>query len=806
MKPQKAIQINEKFLVVHSQAALHVFDLTVEVPSCVQFCQGGRMSAKCCIITDYFLIYGTTGGSICFVHLDTSKAVKDLELRHKSSIIHLCSNSCGTIVVFVDGDGRGYIYDMFGQDVINIRSFPVCKYLFWNQSYNNIFHVFDGRRLHSFLVSLVSIRGPQVVKLSSITVEETGQIKINELSGLLVESHLLPISCNKENLLCQSSSDGALVTLISPNLQLTGSLDDMTVDELLAHFAKSIALNCVVDACKSACLLDLDYIWRALGNKAIEIIDLSMAIFAFQKLKEVALVARLEELLHVEEKNLLFGHLALLFGDYDLAEANFLLSSKPNEALQMRCDSGQLAAALVLAKEYFPKDLKRVAMLLAVELEYIGDLKSSLNVLEEALTHCTGETNLEDNRLWSMIAITSLKVGNRHRALSIADRLRMTQLYVDLASIFEEQKDLQTAAELFELGDQKINAARLWIYEKDIERVSKLLDAPGDGPVDEGLCNQYALLLKNHGKCDKAIKHYMKANNFTEAIRTSLHNLEDASKALSIMRDNPTKSIAIEASELCKTLDDNLSAIEFLALGEYHDEAFELAMATSLVDEYILLQGDFLTHKNCEVLGLHFERNDNLIQAAMYYSRSPRFVEKAYSIFVQNNAVVSAVKISHHNDHFARKLIEHFETIPKESQESNVCLYQLYLNVNDWSKAFDLSYVIIIHQMKAGQYQTAHDVACQTMTKVDALKVRIPSSLQRIFNTLHSYHLAKKFAKTNNHELVVTLLMRVSNHVELFAEKDHFNLHVSTIIECQKCGLNVSRYAPFKFTILLSFY
>ena len=59
------------------------------------------------------------------------------------------------------------------------------------------------------------------------------------------------------------------------------------------------------------------------------------AIKVFREIGHPGMVMALEEIKHVEDKNLVSAHFAALFGEYDLAQELFLKCGCPLEALNV---------------------------------------------------------------------------------------------------------------------------------------------------------------------------------------------------------------------------------------------------------------------------------------------------------------------------------------------------------------------------------------------------------------------------------------------------------------------------------------
>ncbi|CAN0254355.1 unnamed protein product, partial [Discosporangium mesarthrocarpum] len=87
-------------------------------------------------------------------------------------------------------------------------------------------------------------------------------------------------------------------------------------------FLQNLALLRLQQAWRAALQLDERPYWLALSNKAMEVLDVQMAINVYRQLGDAGMVMGLERIAHVEDKNLLAGHVALLFGSYQTAQAS----------------------------------------------------------------------------------------------------------------------------------------------------------------------------------------------------------------------------------------------------------------------------------------------------------------------------------------------------------------------------------------------------------------------------------------------------------------------------------------------------
>ena len=75
-----------------------------------------------------------------------------------------------------------------------------------------------------------------------------------------------------------------------------------------------------------------------LAKAALKKLDTEFASRIYRHLGNVGMVWSLGEIKDIEDKKLLSGHVAMILGDYNLAQNLYLQSSSPVEALNMRRD------------------------------------------------------------------------------------------------------------------------------------------------------------------------------------------------------------------------------------------------------------------------------------------------------------------------------------------------------------------------------------------------------------------------------------------------------------------------------------
>ncbi|VDP18121.1 unnamed protein product [Soboliphyme baturini] len=110
--------------------------------------------------------------------------------------------------------------------------------------------------------------------------------------------------------------------------------------------------------------------WLTLSHAALEHLNLDFAMKVYREMKNVSMVWYLTEIKEYEDRNLLAGCIAIILGQYDMAEKYFLESSSPERALEMRRELLQWEKALQLAKQIAPDMIPFVAKECAQDCEF----------------------------------------------------------------------------------------------------------------------------------------------------------------------------------------------------------------------------------------------------------------------------------------------------------------------------------------------------------------------------------------------------------------------------------------------------
>lgn len=347
------------------------------------FPEQGQSAVTSIALTEHFLIYGTAQGTIHFYSLADGKSIESAELRHEQGIRALFSNAAGTRIVFVDDSGSGTLYNPVDSQTLPIPDFSAQTYtVLWDGLDPFVFVTADALELSTYVYSPLTINGPQVTKVGPLDVDENGDVVMEPLSTQ-VPSGYRAIASFAGIVNCQTPASKLSKVMLGSHEALHSV--DRSEDANQGKFLQSLALRKLQDAWNVALTIDSRPFWLALSARAMEEMNADMAIRVWRQLGDAAMVMALERIQFIEDKYSLAGHMAMLFGDYAQAQELFLLSPKPQAALEMRKDLLHWEQALRLAEKVAPTEIPAISVELAHQLEFKSEYRASLDMYQSAM-------------------------------------------------------------------------------------------------------------------------------------------------------------------------------------------------------------------------------------------------------------------------------------------------------------------------------------------------------------------------------------------------------------------------------------
>ena len=813
----RAVQLNAKFAVVMTDNKAHLHPIesdsktegkSVIFPSREE---GAFSRVTCIALTDDFLYYGTEAGTVEVFYLQDWVMLPGVELRLDNAIKQLHPNLNSSLLVVVDSAAQTFLFNPLNGGGVNTsitrfeESPKNVNSVLWDVKEKGVVILYDGKFAHTYVYISSSMKGSLLTKLGPVSVSSDGQIELNP-DKVEVAGGNIPIMSAGGVMTCQTGG-GNLTTIFHPyfdQLQQRKSKrgEDQGPVDKIGKFCQALALSKLEIAWEAALALDRRQFWLALSGKAMELLNVELACRVYRQLGDAGMVMALEDLKNIEDKELLAGHISLLFCDYKRAQELFLSSSRPTAALDMRRDLLQWDQALKLAETLSAVQTPEICVKYGEQLESRGEVDQALKMFETALNAEDHGRSMCPDHLINVammgVARCHFRGGNIRQGLRMANDIDDKQLYEDAGDILEQQKQYTDAVAMFIKTDHSERAA--YIYTKHIIRADKTR-IPEAAKIMEDVKNDqinsaFAKACVGAGHYEEAARAYMRASDIDKVIELKLRHLDQVQGAFDLVRNGASAQGAQLVAEFCQEGQDFRGAIEFMLLAGKSDEAFRLAQTNQLVEVYADILGDTIGSEEALQVALYYEKNQDLGKAGRFYSMCNQY-SRALKLFIQcaDREIDAAIEVvgKSQNEALTHELIDFLvgekDGVPKNPNY----IYRLYMALKKFEDAAKTAIIIARQEQDMGNYALAHSVIYETVNSLEESEIKVSSQLRQIFVLLHSYILAKRMATMGDHMGAAKMLLRVAQNVSKFP-LHLVNILCSTVIECQRAGLKASAY------------
>ena len=794
-------------------------------------------------LTETMLIYATdTGGrggshgGVKFFSLTDWTMLEGCEYRHDNAVVYVYPNRGGTRVCLIDNTGSGYIYNPSNSFILPISNFGgedgsggVSRIL-WDPVDWGTFVAVEGRTFATYVYSPRSVFGPTVTKVGKVTeIEENGDMNSNPCSTD-VPHGASPAVCYNGRITCQLQNgqlDCVVLNTHSCVKKPSSSSRQKSHGYYIESFNQRLALLRLKDAWDVAVRLKERRFWLALAGKALEQLDIGMAVRVYRALKDAAYTQALEQIVNVEDKNLLAGHVYMIhFSDYTKAQEMFLASTRPKTALEMRRDLLHWDHALKLANTIAPDEVAFISIEYAQQLEFKGEhgmalnnYESAMNGLEQALKHIN--TNMDDmktdnalledeleaervkleryqNTCMGGIARMTIRTGDIRRGVAMANNSGDTTLCKECASILESMRQLPDAARLYERGEAIEKAAAVYIQCKDFVSATPLMKRVKSAKLH----GQYAKAKEAVKDYKAAIVAYEAAKDMDAVVRIYLDHLDNPELAFAIVRSTSSANAAQMVASYCRVKGNWAGAIEFLLLAKRGDEAFMLAEKHDEMAVYADAIKDKGSGSEYIKIAKYYEEKAEWGKAGDFLAMCGKY-HHALKLFLKcgEKEIDKAIEVvgKANSQMLTHTLIDYLmgeeDGVPKDPNY----IFRLYMALGNFKQASKTAIIIARQEQELGNYKVAHFLLYETIKDLEAQSVKVPSALRSAFLLLHSYILVKKLVKRGDHLNAAHMLMRVADNISKFPAHT-VPILTSAVIECQRSG---NKAKAFEYAALL---
>jgi len=487
--------------------------------------------------------------------------------------------------------------------------------ILWDWNDWGIFTVVSDSEIVTFAVEPLNINGPQINVLGKMQVDmSTGEVTVEPIStpcpsgfrSIMVHDGVMYGQMKSGNLKeFVLATHDAIHSVNSPSRELSRDV-----------FCQNLVLGRFDDAWKVAERLDSRAYWLALSTRAMELVNVPNAIRAYRRLGDAGMVMALERLSRLEDKNLLAGHICVLFSDFSQAQELFLRSSNARAALDMRKDLLHWDHAIKLAKTLAPEEVPSISIKYAQQLERRGETASALGMFKSANDNSDDLNQEEKSHIRAGIARTTVRMGDIRQGRKLALESRDNVLCCECASIMENMKQYDDAALLFERGHEFEKAASIYIATKNFSKAAPLMEKISSTKLHA----QFAKAKRAQKDYIAAAEAYERAHDMDSVVEIYLNHLGQPERAMEIVRGTHSARAAQMVATHCNTTGNYAGAIEFLLMAKRQSEAFELAKTYDGMDMYAEKLGKNGKAENYIQIAKYFENKKDWGRAAHFYA------------------------------------------------------------------------------------------------------------------------------------------------------------------------------------------
>jgi WD repeat-containing protein 19 len=725
----------------------------------------------CFAITPDFLVYATTRGSIYFYSLFDQTSVT--EHRFDLPITHLFPNVLGTRVIVFDETHQASVYNPVDNSTVPIErlSGNVDKIL-WDLSDRNHFIACAPGSITSYIYG-DSRTGPRCYPIKDVKNQEL-------IMRTDIPERFQPILVNEGKVVCQQPSGIPVSVLLKSHELLTRKVASphLTTEK----FGLCLSMLKLDDAWNMANILNRKEIWLKLAQKSLEIMDLEMAVRVYRSMGDARMVMTIEKLLNVYEKNLIRGHLALIDKNFTEAEVQFWQSSQKHLALDMRRDLMHWDRALELAKKLGQEDqIAVISQEYASQLELKGEFRKAMELYE----------SLGNSIAFDGMARCLIRLGNVSQGVKMAMENGSRKLCRDCALILMESKSYSEAAELFKKAEMYEKAAEIFISNKNYAKAAPLMKQI----QNPKLLTMYAQAREKEGKYADAAEAYSRAGDWNAVVRLNLNHLNNAGKAIEIVRKSKSTEGATLIAQYCISTKNYKRAVEFLVLADKLKEAFHIAQTHDEMDTYAICVVN-PTKEQMRAIAAHYEGKGQFEKAGNYYAMCEE-IERAVSLLLQSGseeAINKAIDIvgQSDNDQLIHQMVDFLmgnDGIAKNSKH----IFRMYMALGNYEQASRTAADICKQQWEVGNYQVAHDILLDVIRQLIKKQLHIPAELKSSLLLLHSYLIVRDLAKLEQPMLSAKVLLRIAKNASRFPNH-MIRILTSGVVYCYKAGLKKSAY------------
>ncbi len=324
-------------------------------------------------LTEDFLLMLDEAGKLRYYYIEANSIIA--EYKPDNPVVKVFPNDSGTKTICIDSTGCGILYNPVNGTTITLPNFSAnTEKVLWDIEDQNTFCTFEREKVLTYLYVQYSLEGSTVIHLPEFTTfEEIETHSAGNVTYIAPENQPVLL---KNGYLFHHSKEGLKGMYLPTHSVIESWREDDPEEAHLRYYLQNIALN-RFEACFKVAKLCVKYsaqLYEILGRECLKHLELGFAERAYQLCKNPGMVLAIQSIKSECEKFVLMGHMALLLHKHDMAEEFFLKSSRPELALEMRCDLNDWPSALKLAEKLATDKVPFIAVKVGQYLEVLSQV------------------------------------------------------------------------------------------------------------------------------------------------------------------------------------------------------------------------------------------------------------------------------------------------------------------------------------------------------------------------------------------------------------------------------------------------
>ncbi|KAK8878274.1 WD repeat-containing protein 19 [Tritrichomonas musculus] len=713
-------------------------------------------------LTDYLLLLATDDGKIRMFNTRNQQFLEGYQ--HPCSIVSITPNISETRFVFIDSQN-----DVFLFYPIKMKALEVSGD---SNKINATFTLFDITDRNVFAVI-----GSKTAALYHFSDQNVEGVKLRQLCSVNINAMKAALGL----------SNGTLIFLDGQSAEQSLTLPSHT--EIESNTEKSVQqlldLHRFRKALQVALQLNDKKVIHEVGEKALSSLCIEIASEAFAQSGDAATHNVLQPIINEDEFSFLRGYVSMMDHDFGAAQKNFLNSTRPQMALDMRAALLQFDFALKLAENLDPSRIPQLSHDSARQNELTGNYSAALKQYKESIK-CK---ELSHSSRAGIIRCLIL-AGKVEQGMQQLTKTRDTKLILECARILERLCAFGPAAQLYTRVNEFNSAAQCNLRANELKLAAELIPKVTDTKVLRSI----GLQLERAGQLEPSTVAFEKASDWESLVRVLLKvNLD---RATAVARDHPLENVCRLVAEHCIQLGNFRYAIEFLIRAGRAEDAFRIAELHEKMDELADLIGDNGTTQQYEAIATYFCTRSQMIQAAKFFAMSgdPQRAMNCYMADGTDAAMDAALELAERvpDRQLRDQFLEYLNANIKDKTRDLRYLLRMFIIMQQFEEAATMALKIADEFRTRGEYKPSRDLLFDIICQLEKHNVQVSNEMRQSLMIVHSYLLIKP-QKEKNKVVCALLLRRLSKYVSKFPAHAA-NLLVMGVVECSRVGMKKSAF------------